>query len=316
MDKWFLSYSSKDTEIAEKILEIIESAGNKCFYAPRDIAGGDNYAGTIMRELEPCTRVILVLSQNSNDSQQVIREINVAVNQNKKIVPIKIGQLKMSDDMTYYLGVCQIIDITGLTEEQYGEIIRQKVCGVVKKNETAAANKPVGTTTNSTASGSEAPKVNKTAAGTGTEPQRKTSTTATKASGSNAEDLSRKHAENIKQRSRNNKVAKKVKIPLSIVMSLALFGLVYTLEDASVATVSILISVMVVGAVLALSWLVSNKIGFHIMGIFVGVASVTILAMLIFGLLHFILPVWTWLSFLIIQLIYWVITFFIWVLAE
>lgn len=269
MDKWFLSYSSKDTEIAEKILGIIESAGNKCFYAPRDIAGGDNYAGTIMRELEPCTRVILVLSQNSNDSQQVVREINVAVNQNKKIVPIKIGQLKMSDDMTYYLGVCQIIDITGLTEEQYGEIIRQKVCGVVKKNETAAANKPVGTTTNSTASGSEAPKV-----------------------------------------------SKKVKIPLSIVMSLALFGLVYTLEDASVATVSILISVMVVGTVLALSWLMSNKIGFHIMGIFVGVASVTILAMLIFGLLHFILPVWTWLSFLIIQLIYWFITFFIWALAE
>jgi hypothetical protein len=47
--KVFISHSSKDKAIADAICEHLESAGTRCWIAPRDIQAGTEWTEGIMR---------------------------------------------------------------------------------------------------------------------------------------------------------------------------------------------------------------------------------------------------------------------------
>ena len=47
----FLSYSNKDEAIARLALEKLEAAGQRCWFAPRDVPPGEFYAGQIIQAL-------------------------------------------------------------------------------------------------------------------------------------------------------------------------------------------------------------------------------------------------------------------------
>jgi hypothetical protein len=109
----FLSYSSKNEEQARDVLNSLEKNGNKCFFAPRDIKPGQGYAGEIIRAIERCSTVVLIMTQAAVDSVQVLREINAAVSRGKLVVPLKFEDVELSDDMKYYLGVSQWVEVEG-----------------------------------------------------------------------------------------------------------------------------------------------------------------------------------------------------------
>ncbi len=100
----FLSYSSKDSEITNEILDALESQGIKCWIAYRDIKAGDDYAAAIVHAIRACKVMVLVYSENSNASAQVLNEINSATNAAITILPFKIDDFKPSDSFEYYLG--------------------------------------------------------------------------------------------------------------------------------------------------------------------------------------------------------------------
>ena len=52
MHNVFISYSTKDTDIAESACNALESAGIKCWIAPRDEIGGKGYAGVIVEAIK------------------------------------------------------------------------------------------------------------------------------------------------------------------------------------------------------------------------------------------------------------------------
>lgn len=108
----FISYCFEDHEIANKVCEELESNGSKCFIAPRDIAPGHGYAGEIIKAINQCNTLVLIMTQLAVDSHQVLREINAAVSRNKTIIPIKFEDVELTDDLKYYLGVSQWIDAT------------------------------------------------------------------------------------------------------------------------------------------------------------------------------------------------------------
>ncbi len=107
----FISYSSKNQEEAKKVCTLLEENGNRCFFAPRDIAPGHGYAGDIIKAIEKSNLVILIMTQHAVNSVQVLREINAAVSRGKKIIPLKYEEVTLNDDMQYYLGVSQWIDV-------------------------------------------------------------------------------------------------------------------------------------------------------------------------------------------------------------
>ena len=81
----FISYSSKDRVIVEKICATLEASDIVCWVAPRDVTPGASYAKEIVNAIQGCTAMLLVFSDSSNGSEHVGNEIDIAFNA-KKII--------------------------------------------------------------------------------------------------------------------------------------------------------------------------------------------------------------------------------------
>lgn len=103
MKEIFISYSSKDESIARTVCKCLENANISCWIAYRDIQRGKTYASEILRGIKETKITILLFSKNSNVSEHVLNEIDYAFTHNKIIVPFKLEETEMSDELHYYL---------------------------------------------------------------------------------------------------------------------------------------------------------------------------------------------------------------------
>ncbi|GAB1354981.1 hypothetical protein MASR1M12_37210 [Erysipelotrichia bacterium] len=108
----FISHSSHDSALAGDLVIFLESQGLHCWIAPRDIVGGTNWAAAIFKGLEECGILILLLSEKANISQQVLREIQLADNSKKPILPVRIDNCELSGEMKYYLSVSHWLSLS------------------------------------------------------------------------------------------------------------------------------------------------------------------------------------------------------------
>lgn len=101
----FISYSRKNTELAQKIVNGIESKGQAVFIDIRDIPPGSVFASEIVCAIENSDGCILLLSSDSNNSSMVLNEVNAATNHNKIIIPLLLEDgIVLSKAMEFYLG--------------------------------------------------------------------------------------------------------------------------------------------------------------------------------------------------------------------
>lgn len=115
--KVFISYSTANTEIAEKVCQHLEKNGKNCWIAPRNIAVGKEYGGEIIRGIENSDVFILIFSEASNNSQHVLREVERAVNSRIPIVAFKIEDCQPTKSMEYFLLTNQWLDATNFSNE-------------------------------------------------------------------------------------------------------------------------------------------------------------------------------------------------------
>jgi formylglycine-generating enzyme required for sulfatase activity len=123
----FISHSSADAGAALDLVNEIESRGIlKCWVAPRDIPIGASYQREIVRAIRNCGGFVLLLSGNANESDHVLRELELAAQAKKAIYPIKIDESDPAEGIKYYLASTQWVE-----RKAYGnrlvEIIEQMV---------------------------------------------------------------------------------------------------------------------------------------------------------------------------------------------
>ncbi len=99
----FVSYSSKNKDIADAIVTDFELNNIKCWYAPRDIMPGEEWVSAITGALQRCKVLVLIYTDESNESRQVMNEVAVAFNAGKTIVPFRLSENRMSSEFEYYL---------------------------------------------------------------------------------------------------------------------------------------------------------------------------------------------------------------------
>ena len=99
----FLSYSSYDKTVADAVCAKLESQKIRCWIAPRDVPPGQSWAASIMDALSESKVFVLVFSDGSNKSKQVIREVGEAVDKGIPIVPLRIEDVEPSREMRYYI---------------------------------------------------------------------------------------------------------------------------------------------------------------------------------------------------------------------
>src|ERR1700754_2219012 len=86
----FISHSSADADTARTLVTDFENRGISCWIAPRDIPMGSSYQSEIVRAIEECRAVLLLFSKATNESEHVLREVELAAQGRKAIYPLRI----------------------------------------------------------------------------------------------------------------------------------------------------------------------------------------------------------------------------------
>ena len=120
----FISYSTKDKVTADAICHTLESNKMRCWIAPRNITSGKPYAEEIMDAIDQTKIVVLVFSSNSQASQFVNNEINVAFSKSKPILSFKIDESMPKDDLEYFLKTNHWLDAYPEPEKVFGTLVK------------------------------------------------------------------------------------------------------------------------------------------------------------------------------------------------
>lgn len=124
----FISYSSLDKTAAETVCSILEQNGLSCWIAPRDITPGLDFAEAIIDGIKSSKLFILVYSSNSNNSKQVIREVDRAVHTGLPVINLRLEDVPLSKQLEYYLSSVHWLDAIKPPLEEH----INKLSGVVK----------------------------------------------------------------------------------------------------------------------------------------------------------------------------------------
>src|SRR2546423_6538641 len=97
----FISYSSEDKAIGEEVCRFLEAKGIACWIAPRDVTPGKNYGAAIVDAIDECSVFVLILSDKSNQSGQVAREVERAASNNDVIIPFRVENVQPSRNLEF-----------------------------------------------------------------------------------------------------------------------------------------------------------------------------------------------------------------------
>lgn len=122
----FLSHASTDAKEAKRVCEFLESNGIECFIAPRDIRVGNEYAEELVNGIDNSKVMVLMLSNDSNNSPHVLREVERAVSKSIPVLVYKLEDVELSKSMEYFLMTHQWMDAT--SEDSFLELL-----GAIKK---------------------------------------------------------------------------------------------------------------------------------------------------------------------------------------
>lgn len=105
----FLSYSRGDVHQADEWVGNLERFGYRVWIDRAGIRGGQQWNETIVRSIREAQALLLLLSPNSARSDNVRREIDLATEGRKRIIPIEIQATTIPDKLQYQLAGVQLI---------------------------------------------------------------------------------------------------------------------------------------------------------------------------------------------------------------
>src|ERR1700736_6153881 len=106
----FISHSSKDKLTADAVCNKLESAGIRCWIAPRDIIPGEGWSAAIVRGIDASRVMVLIFSKHANMSHHVRREVAHACGNEVTVIPLRIRDAIPKAGLKYYLDELHWLD--------------------------------------------------------------------------------------------------------------------------------------------------------------------------------------------------------------
>jgi hypothetical protein len=96
----FISYSSQDDTLAQRLHTDLQAKGVRCWFAPEDMKIGDEFRSRIDESIQVYDRLLLILSEASVKSRWVQKEVETAFEKEGKenrtvLFPIRIDEVVM-----------------------------------------------------------------------------------------------------------------------------------------------------------------------------------------------------------------------------
>ncbi|MGH6986056.1 MAG: toll/interleukin-1 receptor domain-containing protein [Caulobacteraceae bacterium] len=99
----FISYSSADKPLADRVCHALEEKGLRCWIAPRDIPFGAEWPQAIMGAIGGAKAMVLVFTHNTNGSAHVRREVAAALEAGAIVIPFRTDETKAEGALHYNL---------------------------------------------------------------------------------------------------------------------------------------------------------------------------------------------------------------------
>lgn len=121
----FLSHSSHDREMAERIAVLLREHGVPTFYSPTNIVGAQQWQDEILRALQRCDWFVVLISPEATNSMWVKREVAYALSDPRyqnTIVPLNYRPCDLGS--LAWLKIYQFVDLQGDFPASCRELLR------------------------------------------------------------------------------------------------------------------------------------------------------------------------------------------------
>ena len=106
----FISYSHHDKSAADAVCAKLEQHAIRCWIAPRDVEAGTEWAGSIIHAISKAKIMVLVFSNSANNSPQIRKEVERAVNKGVIVVPLRIEDVVPTESLEYFMSNVHWLD--------------------------------------------------------------------------------------------------------------------------------------------------------------------------------------------------------------
>jgi hypothetical protein len=120
----FVSHVTEDRAAASQVVDELERRGVRCWIAPRNVQPGKPFDDDIADAIESCRAMLLIFSSQCNESEYIRREITVAGNANKLIIPFRIEDVEPKRGLSVRLANLHWIDAFAARERAIDEVVR------------------------------------------------------------------------------------------------------------------------------------------------------------------------------------------------
>jgi len=139
----FISYSSLDRDRVMPVVESLRGNGISVWVDEGNIHAADLWSEQIVQAIASCQVMVVMLSGNSTDSHNVVKEAMLASEQKKALLPVYLEPAEIPAKLQYQLAGIQHLELYGQNEQQVLEDLANGLAkrGVSRVGE-AAVPKP------------------------------------------------------------------------------------------------------------------------------------------------------------------------------
>ena len=113
----FISYASQDRKRILDLVDRLSTAGVSVWIDQMGIEGATMWSQEIVAAIRDCKVLILAISKNSAGSENVVKEVALASEGRKRILPVYLEQADIPESMAYQLAGIQRVDFFEGQEE-------------------------------------------------------------------------------------------------------------------------------------------------------------------------------------------------------
>lgn len=119
----FISYSRKDLDVVKQICSLFRANNISYWLDQKDVQAGGEFLGDIVQAIKGCKITLFISSSNSNSSIYTAKEVALAFNEGKYIIPYKIDASSFNKNLELVLCNLNWMEAIPFNEQKAADLI-------------------------------------------------------------------------------------------------------------------------------------------------------------------------------------------------
>ncbi len=128
----FISHASGDVLLARELRRHLEAGGYRCWMAPDDVSGPKSWAEQIVESIDACRVMLVLISSVANESGHVSKEVDIAIEHGKAVLPIRLEDVVPAGALQYLLALAQWMDAFPGGFDAHAAEVQRRVAAIIE----------------------------------------------------------------------------------------------------------------------------------------------------------------------------------------